>query len=330
MALKFGELIQLIYLIPSLFIMTFVCCLLIYKFFIHSPVFCNEFYPLVCFKILNDILYHVNILFLLKLPLWEVNQNFYLKNNFLSTICYFIGASTVCIQFLFSFVLAFIRFLAIYYPLKYKKIFEKNVIKFVIILIYICSMLIGFPSIFFESKYTYNNHTKSLSPTFINTNVSYYQFFYAIIFYGTLTILSFIINIINIVGLTKRKTSSNPKNIEKLYSMYTVFVFFGTSLMEAYFIVRIGGTYTDNNYLVSLANNLLTWIGDIATLGDFYFFIFITEELKIAIRETSSSFFTTKNTIIFIKKDTSNIETPDLRNENTRNTTIHKIIIQEK
>uniref|UniRef100_A0A0N4Z6W9 G_PROTEIN_RECEP_F1_2 domain-containing protein n=1 Tax=Parastrongyloides trichosuri TaxID=131310 RepID=A0A0N4Z6W9_PARTI len=295
MSLTLSEMIQLIYLLPSLLFMGIVVALLLNKFYIGTPLFCNEFYSLVCFKILNDILYHLNVLLLLKLPLWNRFESIYLNNQVLSTIAYFLGAVTVCTQFLYSFILSLLRFIAIYYPIKYNSMFDIKVTKIIIVSMITFSLCIGFPSIFFESTYILDQNTYEIFPIFLHSNAAYYQMFYTIIIYFPITFASLILNLVNIIGLTNKKIGGN-KNSEMAYGLYSLYVFFAACLMELYLLIRIYGTYFENNSLVSLSSNLLTWFGDLATLGDFYIFIFISREIKMLLKQTIRRFLGSRST----------------------------------
>uniref|UniRef100_A0A0N4Z1C3 G_PROTEIN_RECEP_F1_2 domain-containing protein n=1 Tax=Parastrongyloides trichosuri TaxID=131310 RepID=A0A0N4Z1C3_PARTI len=273
--LPFIEVIQLLYLIPSLTIMFFVGILICDKLVKKDKHFNNEFYPLVCYKTFNDILYHLSILFLLKFPVWGIMENLYIDNDFLASLAYFFGAATVCTSFLHSFLLATLRFIAINYPLKYKNMFKKKFVYLFILIMFIISLLISIPSFFFKSKYIYNNDTGDLTPIYLSKSISYYQFGYGIILYGILIIGAFILNIINLYFIWRRNQMRNTKKLEKTFAIYSLGTLFTTSLLEFYLITRVFGNYYENISMIIFANNSLVWIGDLGTLGDFYFFIFI-------------------------------------------------------
>ncbi|CEF61928.1 7TM GPCR, serpentine receptor class v (Srv) family-containing protein [Strongyloides ratti] len=285
MVLSTSETIQLIYLIPSLLLMIFVAFLLLYKILTKSQAFKNEFYPMVCYRTFNDILYHFTILILLKLPAWKIALNFYINSTCLAPLCCIFGAVTCCVPFLHTFILASMRYMAIYYPIKYSRISSQSTSIIICGVIFTISYGIGLASLAFPSKYVYNEVTGITSPVYIVKSVAYFQFCYGIIFYGLTVIGSLILNIANFVGLRKNNKKNKNKKSEYTFAFYGLFTLFTTCLMEGYLVGRIGGNFLENETMMAISNYALTWIGDIGTLGDFYFFLFINSEIKLAIKE---------------------------------------------
>uniref|UniRef100_A0A0N4ZPD6 G_PROTEIN_RECEP_F1_2 domain-containing protein n=1 Tax=Parastrongyloides trichosuri TaxID=131310 RepID=A0A0N4ZPD6_PARTI len=286
MSIKIIESIQLTYLVPSLLFMTFVGFIILYKILTKSKNFQNEFYPLVCYRTFNDILYHISILFTLKLPSWSIMQSLYLENQFIASLSYLFGATTCCVPFIHTLFISSLRYLAIYYPVKYKRISNRTTTFILLLLLFIISFGIGLPTLFFDSKYVYNDLTKTVSPVFTTHSVAYYQIGYAIVFYSITIIISVVCNISNFIGLWKNnKKNGRNKRSEILFALYCLFTLFTTCLMEAYLILRIGGNFFENQVMVIIANSNLIWIGDLSTLGDFYFLIIINSEVRFAIKE---------------------------------------------
>uniref|UniRef100_A0A0K0EQF3 G_PROTEIN_RECEP_F1_2 domain-containing protein n=1 Tax=Strongyloides stercoralis TaxID=6248 RepID=A0A0K0EQF3_STRER len=285
MVLSIIEIIQLTYLIPSLILMAFVGSLLLYKILTKNYSFKNEFYFLVCYRTFNDILYHVSILLLLKIPAWKIATDFYYNSTILAPLSYVFGATTCCVPFIHTFILSIVRFIAIYHPIKYSKLSSRLTSKIICGLIFVISNGIGLASLAFPSKYIYDAVTGIMSPVYVVRSVAYFQFCYAIVIYGSTVIASLILNIANFISLKKNNKKNKNKRSEYLFAFYGLFTLFTASLMEGYLIGRIGGNFLQNQTMTAISNYALTWIGDIGTLGDFYFFIFINSEIKLAIKE---------------------------------------------
>uniref|UniRef100_A0A0K0F3K4 G_PROTEIN_RECEP_F1_2 domain-containing protein n=1 Tax=Strongyloides venezuelensis TaxID=75913 RepID=A0A0K0F3K4_STRVS len=201
---------------------------------------------------------------------------------------YVLAASTFCVPFVHTIFLSAIRYVAIYHPMKYTIISSQRTSFILCSLLFLISFSIGFPTLAFPSMYIYNNYTNSVLPAYTVKSVSYYNFGYGIVFYGITVILSAIFNVANLIGLSKNNRKNNNKNkrSENVFAFYTFFTLFTTCLMEAYFCCRISGNYLGNQTLLAIANYSVTWIGDLETFGNFYFFIFINTEIKAAIKET--------------------------------------------
>uniref|UniRef100_A0A0N5C122 G_PROTEIN_RECEP_F1_2 domain-containing protein n=1 Tax=Strongyloides papillosus TaxID=174720 RepID=A0A0N5C122_STREA len=279
------EIIQLSYLIPSLILMMFVACILLHKILKQSKTFQNEFYPMVCYRTFNDILYNVCILFMLKFPSWLIMPQYYLDSVHIAPIYYVLAASTFCAIFVHSIFLSVIRYVAIYYPGKYTRISSSRTSIILCCLLFLISFGVGLPTLAFPSKYIYNNATNTVLPAYAVKSITYYNFGYAIVFYGSTVILSAIFNVANLIGLSKNNKKNKNKRSENVFAFYTLFTLFTTSLMEAYFCCRISGNFFGNQKLLAIANYSVIWIGDIGTLGHFYFFVFINSEIRATIKE---------------------------------------------
>ncbi|CEF61926.1 G protein-coupled receptor, rhodopsin-like family-containing protein [Strongyloides ratti] len=218
-----------------------------------------------------------------------------MENDFLAQLGFVIGTSTCCLPFIHALVISFIRFIAIYYPIKYKIIFTSRRIKQICIGMFLCSFGIGLPTIFFKSKYILKVDTLTLTPTYLTPSITLYQMFYGIFFYGIVIAIAFILNILNIIGLNKKKYNRNTKYSEKYYIIYCFFTLITSILMEIYFAFRIGGTYLENVTMNHIANTFLSWIGDIVTLGNFYFFILISKDIRKLLKESLKGIFYKRN-----------------------------------
>uniref|UniRef100_A0A0N5BZ08 G_PROTEIN_RECEP_F1_2 domain-containing protein n=1 Tax=Strongyloides papillosus TaxID=174720 RepID=A0A0N5BZ08_STREA len=300
------EIIQLSYLAPSLILMIFVACILLHKILTQSKTFQNEFYPMVCYRTFNDILYHVSVLLMLKFPSWLIMPQYFLDSVYIAPIFYSLGAVTCCVPFVHSIFLSGIRYMAIYHPLRYTRISSPRTSIIFCSLFFLISFGIGLPTLAFPSKYIYNNVTNTVLPAYTVKSVSYYNFGYGIVFYGSTVILSAIFNVANLIGLSKNNRKNKNKRSEIVFAFYTLFTLFTTSLMEAYFCCRISGNFFGNLKLLAIANYSVIWIGDIQTLGHFYFFVFINSEIRGAIKEIFCKVFG-------IKYASSSVKTTEIK-----------------
>uniref|UniRef100_A0A0K0F3K1 7TM_GPCR_Srx domain-containing protein n=1 Tax=Strongyloides venezuelensis TaxID=75913 RepID=A0A0K0F3K1_STRVS len=256
-----------------------------------TQTFCNEFYPFLCYRIINDLFYHVCMLFMLKFPIWGFFLDTFTENTFLAQIGFLIGTSTCSVPFIHGLIISFIRFVAIYYPMEYKRIFTPRRIKQMCIGMFLCSLGIGLPTVFFESSYLLKNDTFTLTPSYITPSIIIYQMSYGIFFYGSVIVLSFSLNVLNIIGLNRKKYNRNIRYSDKYYIIYSFFTLFTSILMEIYIAFRIGGTYLKNIKVNHIANTVLSWSADIVTLGNFYFIIIISKDIRRLLVESFRMMF---------------------------------------
>uniref|UniRef100_A0A0N4ZPD5 G_PROTEIN_RECEP_F1_2 domain-containing protein n=1 Tax=Parastrongyloides trichosuri TaxID=131310 RepID=A0A0N4ZPD5_PARTI len=267
--------------------MTITGTVLLREILSNSATYKNEFYLLVCYKTFNDIISLLSVIFLIKLPQWGILSNLYLNNNFLSSLSYFFGSSTGATTILHTFFVSFIRFCALNYPIKYRMFFDSSKKKFLIIFMLIFCICIGTPSLFFQACYVYVNLTNTVTPIIDTESASFYQFFYVVVLYGIIISITFGLNISNSISYCKNTLNTiNKKKNEISFFFYSFFTFATAFCMETYLMIRIFGVFTGNETLICLANKLLAWIGDISTLFDFYFFIYISPEIRITLKKT--------------------------------------------
>uniref|UniRef100_A0A0N5CC43 G_PROTEIN_RECEP_F1_2 domain-containing protein n=1 Tax=Strongyloides papillosus TaxID=174720 RepID=A0A0N5CC43_STREA len=234
---------------------------------------------------------------LLKLPSWSIMPQFYLDNTYLAALSYLFGATTCCGPFIHTFFLSGLRYMAIYHPVKYTRISSPRTSIILCSLLLIISLSIGLLSLAYSSRYIYSNVTGITTPTYLDKSVAYYQFAYITFLYLPIIIMSAIFNVANFIGLSKTNKRNKNKKSETLFAIYSLFTYFTTCLMEAYLGSRIIGSFLGNQTIISIANYSLTWIGDLGTFGDFYFFIFINSEIRAAIKEIVCKYLNPRETM---------------------------------
>uniref|UniRef100_A0A0N4ZHU2 Serpentine receptor class gamma n=1 Tax=Parastrongyloides trichosuri TaxID=131310 RepID=A0A0N4ZHU2_PARTI len=278
------DIISIIYSIPSLLLMTYTLIIILDKLKNNNPGFKNEFFPFVAYRLANDIFYNVLAYFLLKFPLWGIWSLFYLEHNFMAKICFGLGAFLVSGFFIHSLVTSFIRFIAVCFPTKYRKVFNQKRVGYIILGMITYGILICSGSLFFESRYIYNNVSNAVVPTFVSKEASYYTFAYGIVIYNLTILLSLFFNTANWYLIYKKRNEwRSNKSINILYGLYSLFTFIITCFHELYFILRVISNYTEDPKYAAIASIILSYTGDVGTYGDFYFILFISKTLRNAI-----------------------------------------------
>uniref|UniRef100_A0A0N4ZCR4 7TM_GPCR_Srx domain-containing protein n=1 Tax=Parastrongyloides trichosuri TaxID=131310 RepID=A0A0N4ZCR4_PARTI len=288
------DLLTLIYILPTLSFMIIVAQQSILKIVKSDVIFCNEFYPIVCLRTINDILYHVAIFVFIKLPKWGLVCDLFKKYKIMAKICFFIGAFCVCETFLYTFFVSVIRFAAIKHPISYQTMFSYGTIKKIIIFMIIFGASLSAITIFYDSCYVFNEENIIIVPIFLNSNIIYFQIIYSIFIYGTLIVASLCLNVLSVYTLClRRKRRQCINKIEVLYATYSIFTFLTSLLMEFYFVMRIIGNASNvNTSLIAQANLNLLWIGDIISFGDFYFLLITSSYIRNLIYSWFKNTFT--------------------------------------
>uniref|UniRef100_A0A0N5CB99 Serpentine receptor class gamma n=1 Tax=Strongyloides papillosus TaxID=174720 RepID=A0A0N5CB99_STREA len=109
----------------------------------------------------------------------------------------------------------------------------------------------------------------------------YYQTFYIILIFGTIVIVTFILNRYNFNKLLR--TNLNTKyewyiNLSNL--LYVDISWFGLFLIECYFILKTLSYYTANPILIQYTTYFSIIVFDFSTFVPFYTFIILNKEHK--------------------------------------------------
>uniref|UniRef100_A0A0N4Z013 Serpentine receptor class gamma n=1 Tax=Parastrongyloides trichosuri TaxID=131310 RepID=A0A0N4Z013_PARTI len=317
------DIIRFTIFIPSLFLMAFALIIMISNFFRLNSKFCNEFYPFVAFRIFNDLMYNILSFIMLKLPLYGIFGNFFLENDWVSSIAFLTGASFIGAIFIHALVLSIIRYIAVKYPTKYRTIFDLKKIVILIVGMFLFCWSIGIGTLFFPSYYMYHNQSQAIVLTYRTNDIAYYTFSYGVVIFGVTLILSFIFNVANWISIYRRSKKHRKGKHKKdiTYAIYTCFSFIMALMYHGYYILRTIGSYTDKDIYTTIANISLSYIGDVATLGDFYFVMMISKDLRTLMKKYVVNLFFVRccferNNQIKTIKEPANISLSRFNNKN--------------
>uniref|UniRef100_A0AC35U779 Serpentine receptor class gamma n=1 Tax=Rhabditophanes sp. KR3021 TaxID=114890 RepID=A0AC35U779_9BILA len=211
-------------------------------------------------------------MFFVKLPKYDssVGER-YVASIYASSACYFLTASIYSLMFMSVFVISLTRFIAFFYPMLYKYIFNQYHRKIIISSMLIISISIGSGTLFFESRYEYKSDTDSYVASYLNPqNVNIYQAVYSILFFGCLILISLVFNIMCVLKFIKKSEYGMGVDgkLEKAMVIHSSCSLAFLSIMEVYYIGRVLGGFMGLDGVVSIAMANLTWITDIVTFGD--------------------------------------------------------------
>uniref|UniRef100_A0A0K0G5I2 Serpentine receptor class gamma n=1 Tax=Strongyloides venezuelensis TaxID=75913 RepID=A0A0K0G5I2_STRVS len=183
------DFIQLIYKIPSMFLMMVSVHIIIKEIKNKNISFNNQFYTIIVCKLTNEIVYILTDFIFIKLPNWGFFNTFLEKNAWIATIFFILAALQIAFLFFTTLLISINRCVAVKYPLSYKIYFSKSKIVIILLSFFILSTMIGFGNIFFNAKYEKFELYGYFVPILKSKNVIYYQIFYRIFLYGLISII---------------------------------------------------------------------------------------------------------------------------------------------
>uniref|UniRef100_A0A0K0G5S3 Serpentine receptor class gamma n=1 Tax=Strongyloides venezuelensis TaxID=75913 RepID=A0A0K0G5S3_STRVS len=117
-------------------------------------------------------------------------------------------------------------------------------------------------------------------PYFTSRSITYYQIFYTIGLFGTISIATCIFNVKAILKLKKHNQMSSTYKRELFNIIYSIFIFITLSCVEAFYVCRVIVVQYEINLLVPILYFLHILAFDLTSVGDFYFLIYSNVELR--------------------------------------------------
>uniref|UniRef100_A0A0K0EU15 Serpentine receptor class gamma n=1 Tax=Strongyloides venezuelensis TaxID=75913 RepID=A0A0K0EU15_STRVS len=269
-----AEMTQLIYKIPSTFLMILSVYVISKEIRKKNVHFNKQFYSIIVCKLVNEIFYIITYYLLVKLPKWGLLNNFLEKNNWVAKLFYVLTIQQTTFMFLITFLISINRCVAIKYPAKYKCYFSKSNMITTITLFIMLSTLIGFGSIPLNPAYGLFSFIGIFIPYSTSKNVIYYQMFCYTFFFGTISITTCTLNVLAILELKKHKYFVNYYKREIVYIIYSIFIFITLSIVEAFSLIKIIAEQYEIHLLYYIFFCFQIWAFDLPFLGDFYFLIY--------------------------------------------------------
>uniref|UniRef100_A0A0N5B930 Serpentine receptor class gamma n=1 Tax=Strongyloides papillosus TaxID=174720 RepID=A0A0N5B930_STREA len=284
-AIFVSEIIQLIYKIPSVLLMILSIYVILKEIKKKNVHFNNQFYFIIVCKLVNEINFIITQYILFKLPIFGFLNNFLEENDWTARLFFVLAAQQTSFMFLITLLISINRYLAVKYPIKYKRYFSKaNMIKILLFFV-IISTLVGLGNIFFKAAYGIKHTFDSFVPQFTTKKVVYYKIFYTIFLYGIISIATCIFNIKATLELKKHKQIVSYYKKELIFIIYSIFIFITLSTVEFFFVIRIIDIQygiSSLYYYVFYFFNIISF--DLTSFGDYYFLIFLKNEIRNTLR----------------------------------------------
>uniref|UniRef100_A0A0N5CI13 Serpentine receptor class gamma n=1 Tax=Strongyloides papillosus TaxID=174720 RepID=A0A0N5CI13_STREA len=268
------EIIQLIYKIPSMLLMTLTTYAIIKEIKNKNAYFNKQFYTIIVCKLTNEIIFVMTIFIFFKLPKWGFYNNFLENNDWTATIFYILAAQQTTFMFLITLLISVNRYIAVKYPLLYKLYFSKAKIVFVLLSFIMLSTMIGLGNIFFDARYKKSDLFGYLTPTLKSKNLIYYQMFGQIFLLGNISIATFAFNVMAILALKKLNKINNKFKKQFYYIIYSIFTFITLLFVEAFFACRFIAVKYEIRSFARIIYFLQIVAFDLTSVGDFYFLIY--------------------------------------------------------
>uniref|UniRef100_A0A0N5CHK8 Serpentine receptor class gamma n=1 Tax=Strongyloides papillosus TaxID=174720 RepID=A0A0N5CHK8_STREA len=279
-----ADIIQLMYKIPSMLLMILSIYVIIKEIKNKNVRFNKQFYIIIVCKLVNEIIFIITTFIFYKLPRLGFFNNFFKNNNWTATLSYLLAAQQTTFMFLITLLTSVNRYIAVKYPVSYNLYFSKSKIIMMSLTFIILSTIIGLGNIFFNAEYKEFDLFGYFFPFFISKNVIYYQFFYTIILFGIISIATCIFNAMSIFALKKHNQIDKKFKRELYYIIYSIFIFITLLVVEAFFVCRFIGVKYEIKLFVHIQNLLHFVAFDLSSVGDFYFLISLSIELRQALK----------------------------------------------
>uniref|UniRef100_A0A0N5B5R2 Serpentine receptor class gamma n=1 Tax=Strongyloides papillosus TaxID=174720 RepID=A0A0N5B5R2_STREA len=268
------EFIQLIYKIPSTLLMILSIYVIIKEIKNKNTFFNTQFYTIIVSKLTNEVIYIITTFIFYKLPEWGFNNNFFKNNDWTATLSYILAAQQTTFMFFITLLISINRYIAVKYPLSFKVYFSKSRINVILLSFIIFSIIIGLGNILFNARYENSELFEFFIPIFTSKNVIYYQIFYTVFLFGTISIATCTFNVMAILALKKRNLIGNKYKKELYYIIYSIFIFITLFFVEAFFVCRFIAVNYEIKIFVHVTEVFHIVVFDLTSFGDFYFLVY--------------------------------------------------------
>uniref|UniRef100_A0A0K0F421 Serpentine receptor class gamma n=1 Tax=Strongyloides venezuelensis TaxID=75913 RepID=A0A0K0F421_STRVS len=206
------------------------------------------------------------------------------NNDWTATTFYVIAAQQTLFMFLITLLISINRYIAVKYPLSYEHHFSKSKIIIILLCFIILSTMIGLGNIFLNPRYKKSGLYDYFIPYLESKNVIYYQIFCHFFIYGTISIATCIFNVMTVLTLKKHNKTNNKSKGNLNYIKYSIFIFITLFIVETFFICEFIALNNEIKFLSYIAI-FLYFVGfDLTSVGDFYFLIYLSSELRKALK----------------------------------------------
>uniref|UniRef100_A0A0K0G691 Serpentine receptor class gamma n=1 Tax=Strongyloides venezuelensis TaxID=75913 RepID=A0A0K0G691_STRVS len=268
------EIIQLLYKIPSTLLMILSIYVII-KEIKNKNAIC---------KLTNEIFFIITTFIFVRFPKWGFYNDFMEKNDWTATTFYVIGTQQTTFTFLTTLLISINRCIAVKYPLSYKHHFSRSKIIIILLCFIILSTTIGLIHISSNVRYKKTGLYDYFAPYLESKNVIYYQIFYQLFLFGTISIVTCIFNVMAVLTLKKHNKTGNKCKRNLNYIKYSIFIFITLFIVETFFICK----FFAENYKIKFLSYITIFLHvvgfDLTSVGDFYFLLYSSSELRRAIK----------------------------------------------
>uniref|UniRef100_A0A0N5C0C4 Serpentine receptor class gamma n=1 Tax=Strongyloides papillosus TaxID=174720 RepID=A0A0N5C0C4_STREA len=268
------EIIQLIYKIPSMLLMMLTIYVIIKEIKNKNVYFNKQFYTIIVCKLINEIIFIINIYVFTIIPKWGFYNHFLENNNWTAGIFLSLASQQTTFMFFITLLISINRYVAVKYPLSYKIYFSKSKIVVILLSSIMLSTMFGLVNISFKPRYIKYPLYGYIVPYLQSKDVIYYQVFCQIFLFGIISITTCTLNVIAILTLKKHNLIGNKYKKELHYTTYSIFVFITLFLIEAFFVCRFITVNYAIKFFSYIANFLHVVAFDLTYIGNFYFLLY--------------------------------------------------------
>uniref|UniRef100_A0A0K0FTU8 7TM_GPCR_Srx domain-containing protein n=1 Tax=Strongyloides venezuelensis TaxID=75913 RepID=A0A0K0FTU8_STRVS len=171
-------------------------------------------------------------------------------------------------------------FIALFYPLRYKRWFSKKRIVICLIIIFLIGLINGIGMICFHPCYKYSISIKGYIVAFKSLDVIYYLMAFSIVINISIVVVSTIMNTTSAVKFAKYYQTINTKNSQNVsIFLYAIINFFIYTIVVVYTFGKIVNfMIVQSDLFDSIAQQIAYWNVDFLTLAYFIPFYFYAHQ----------------------------------------------------
>uniref|UniRef100_A0A0K0G5H6 Serpentine receptor class gamma n=1 Tax=Strongyloides venezuelensis TaxID=75913 RepID=A0A0K0G5H6_STRVS len=206
------------------------------------------------------------------------------NNDWTATTFYIIATQQTTFMFLVTLLISINRYIAVKYPLSYKLHFSRSKIIIILLCFIILSTIIGLGIISYNVKYKKSGLNDYFAPYFESKYIIYYRIFCQVFMYGTISIVTCIFNVMAVLTLKKYNKTDNKCKRDLNYIKYSIFIFITLFIVETFFVCEFIAENFEIKFLSYITIFLHFVAFDLTSVGDFYFLIYLSSELRKALK----------------------------------------------